>query len=74
VPRLWLASAQLELAQRESASAPAEALARVLRAERELELAARTAGSARSIESARAFASELRAVLERQVLPGLRAR
>ncbi|HVH17500.1 MAG TPA: hypothetical protein VNF72_04315 [Myxococcota bacterium] len=67
VPRLWIASAELELAQREAADAPAEALARVLRAERELELAARAAGPTRSIESAQAFASELRAALERRL-------
>jgi hypothetical protein len=67
VPRLWLAGAELELAQRDAASSPAAALLRVRRAERELELAARAGGSTRSIESARAFASELRAALERQL-------
>ncbi|HEX5068151.1 MAG TPA: hypothetical protein VFY49_18670, partial [Myxococcota bacterium] len=64
VPRLWLASVELELAQRESHRAPADALTRVLRAQRELELAARAGGSVRSIESAQAFAAELRAALE----------
>ena len=69
MPRLWLASVELELAQRESQHAPADALARVLRAQRELELAARAGGSVRSIESAQAFAADLRAALERR-LPG----
>lgn len=66
VPRLWLAAALLDGALREADARPADALARVERAQRELELVASAYPGTRSMAAARARADALRAELARR--------